>query len=126
MGNMLAGDLNACLANPRDQQYEQLENVLAGNGLLDQAQHFSPRCKYLVGGVCTWIMWREGRPILGQVDYILGTRDDFSMVGLWEPITPTGHQMVLGVLRGYGVTSHYAYVKVQTTWIIREDKERTR
>ena len=46
MGNMLVGHLNVCLENPRDQQEEQLENVLAGHGLSDQAQHFSPRRKY--------------------------------------------------------------------------------
>ena len=71
-------------------------------------------------------MWREGRPISGRGDYILGTRDEFSMVGLQEPITPTDHRMVLGLLCGDRVTSNRAYVRGRTTWPVREEKGRTR
>ena len=53
------------------------------------------------------------------------TRQDFSMVGLREPITLTDHQMVLGVLHGEGVTRHRLYVKGQTTWPIQEEKGKT-
>ena len=46
MGKLLVGSLNTYLENPRDQQEEQLATVLAGHGLTDQAQYFSPRRKY--------------------------------------------------------------------------------
>ena len=46
MGNLLVGDLNACLESPRDQQEEKLATVLVGDVLTDQAQHFSPRQTY--------------------------------------------------------------------------------
>ena len=59
-------------------------------------------------------MRREGIPILGRSDNILGTRDDFSMVGLWEHITPTDHQMVLGVIFGDGVTRHFIQINFGT------------
>ena len=98
MRKLLVVNLNICLANPRDQREEQLATVLAGYGLTKQAQHVLPRRKYRVEGNWTWRIWREGRPILGWGDSILGTRDDFSMVGLQEPRTPTDHWMVLGVL----------------------------
>ena len=71
-------------------------------------------------------MWREGRPISGRGEYILGKRDDFYMLGLREPRTPSDYRMVLGILRGDGVTRHCAYVKGHTTWPIREEKGRTR
>ena len=48
------------------------------------------------------------------------------MVGLREPRTPTYHWMVLGVLRGDGVTRYRACVKGWTTWSIREEKGRKR
>ena len=48
MGKLLVGNLNAYLANPRYQQEEQLETVLAGNVLTDQAKHFVPIQKYRV------------------------------------------------------------------------------
>ena len=35
MGNLLVGNLNACLENPRDQQEELLATVLAGHSLTD-------------------------------------------------------------------------------------------
>ena len=63
---------------------------------------------------------------MGRGDYILGKRDDLSMVGLREPRTPTDHRMVLGVLLGDGVTRYRAYVKGQTTWPIPEEKGRAR
>ena len=37
---------------------------------------------------------------MGQVYYILGTRNDFSEAGLWEPRIPTDHRIVQGVLCG--------------------------
>ena len=37
VGKLLAGDLNACLANQNDQREEQLATVLAGHGLTVQA-----------------------------------------------------------------------------------------
>ena len=118
MGKFLVGNLNACLENPRDQREEQLATVLARHGLTDHAQHFSPRWKYRAEGNWTWRMWMEERPISVQGDYILGIQDDFSMVGLQEPRTPTDHPMVLGVLFGDGVTRHRAYVKGRTNWPI--------
>ena len=70
VGNMLVGDLNACLENPRDQQEKQLATVLAGHGLTDQAQQFSPRQKYRLEGNWAWRIWREKRPVSGRADYI--------------------------------------------------------
>ena len=64
MRKLLVGNLNACLANPRDQREEQLATVLAGYGLTDQAQHFLPRRKYQAEGNWTWRMWRGGRGYL--------------------------------------------------------------
>ena len=46
MRMLLVGDLNACLANPRDQREEKPVTVLAGYGLTDQAQHFLLIRKY--------------------------------------------------------------------------------
>ena len=71
-------------------------------------------------------IWREGGPISGRGDYILGTRLNFSMVGLQEPRTPTDHWMVLEVLCGDRVMRHRAYFKGRTTWPIQEEKGRTR
>ena len=121
MGKLLVGDLNTCPENPRDHQEEQLATVLAGHGLTDQAQHFSLRQKYRAEGNWMWRMWRDGRPILGRGDYILGKQNYFYMVSLWETRTSTDHQMVLGVLRGDGVTWHRAYVNGQITWPILEE-----
>ena len=126
VGKLLVRDLNACLENPRDQREEQLSTVLAGHGLTDQAQHFLLRRKYRAEGGWMWRMWREGRPILVRAYYILWAKDDFSMVGLRESRTPTDHRMVLGVLGGYGVTSHRAYAKGRTTWPIRAEQGITR
>ena len=98
-----------------------------GHSLTDQARHFSPRRKYRTEVNWTWRMWRERITISGQGEYILGmTQQNFYMVGLQEPRTLTDHRMVLGVICGYGVTRHCTYVKGQTTWPIREEKERTR
>ena len=80
----------------------------------------------LNGGELDVEKWKEGRTISGRGDYILGTRGDFSMVGLREPRTPTEHQMVLGVICGDRVMRHRAYIKGRTTWPILEDKGRTR
>ena len=123
---LLVSNLNACLENPRYQQEEKLATVLSGYGLTGQAQLVLPRWKYFSEGNWTWRIWRDGRPISGQEDYILGTRDDFSMVGLREPRTPTDHWMVLGVLLGDRVMRYRAYVKGRTTWPIQEEKGRTR
>ena len=71
-------------------------------------------------------MWREGRPILGWGDLILGTLDNFSMVGIRGPRTPTDHWMGMGVLRGDRFMRYRAYVKGRTTWLIQEKKGRTR
>ena len=71
-------------------------------------------------------MWREGITILCRGDYILGTGDNFSMVGLQEPRTSTDHWMVLGVLCGYMVMGHCTYTKGRTTWPILEEKKITR
>ena len=124
---MLVDNHNACLENPRDQKEEQLVTVLSRHGLTDQARHFLPRQKYRAEGDWACRMWREGRPISGRVEYILGTtQQDFSMVGLREPIMPTDHWMVLRLLIGEGVTRHWMYVKGQTTWLIQDEKGRTR
>ena len=55
---------------------------------------------------------REGRPILVQGDYILGTRQlDFYNVGIREPRMLTDHRMVLSKLIGEGVRRHRSYCK---------------
>ena len=68
VGKLLVGDLNACLANERDEREEQLATVLAGHFLTDQGRHFLPRRKYPAEGNWEWRMWREGRPISGRGD----------------------------------------------------------
>ena len=119
--NLLVSNLKTCMENPRDQWEEQLATVLTGYGLTEQAQQFLPRRKYREDGNWEWRMWKEGRPILVWGYYILGTtRQYLSMVGLWEPRTPTDHQMFLGVIIGEGVTRRRAYIKWRTTWPIQE------
>ena len=44
----------------------------------------------------------------GRGDYILGTRHDFSMVGIREPRTHNDHWMVLGVLHRDGAIRNSA------------------
>ena len=58
VGELLFGDLNACLENTRGEMEEQIATVLAGHGMTDQVRHFLPRRKYWVEGKWTWIMWR--------------------------------------------------------------------
>ena len=107
MRKMLFGDLNTYLENPRYQREEQVATVLVGHGLTDKARHFLLRQKYRADWNWTWRMWRDGRSILIWGDNILGTtRQYFSMIGIREPITPTDHRMVLGVICGDGVTRH--------------------
>ena len=118
MKNLLVGDLKACLENPRDQREEQLATILAVYGLTDPAQHFLPRRKYRAEGNWTWRMWREGRPISGQGDYIIGKLYDLSMVSLWEPRKNTDHRVILEVLCGDMDMKHHAYVKGCTNWLI--------
>ena len=68
-------------------------------------------------------MWREGRPISGWGDYILGTRRLYLYnVGIREPIMPTDHRMVLDELIGEGVRRHQWYCKEQATCPIAETK----
>ena len=43
VGNLLVGNLKACLAQLRDQQEEYLDTVIANHRLPDQARHFTPR-----------------------------------------------------------------------------------
>ena len=63
---LIFSDLKVCLANPRDQQEEQISTVLAGYGLTDQTRPFLPRRMYQAEGNWTWRMWREGGPISGR------------------------------------------------------------
>ena len=42
------------------------------------------------------------------------------MVGIREPIMPTDHRMVLGILIGEGVREHLRYKKERNTWPITE------
>ena len=63
---LLVGNLNNCLAHPRDQREEHLAIVIVGHGLTDQARHFTPTRRYGSEGSWAWRMWIEGRPILGQ------------------------------------------------------------
>ena len=112
VGKVLIIDFNAYLENKRDQREEKLAPVLAGHGLTDQARHFVPRQRYRTEGNCTWRMWIEGILISGPGDYILGTtQQDFSMLDIREPIMPTNHWMVLGLLTGEGVRGNHRYNK---------------
>ena len=107
VGKLLVGDINACLENPREQSEEHLATVIAGHGLTDQARHSVPTRRYQVEGNWMWRMWREGKPISVRGDYISGmTQQDFYNVGIREPIMPTDHRIVLGVLIGEGARRH--------------------
>ena len=57
--------------------------------------------EYRSGGYWTWRMWRQGKLISGQGDYILGTRYNyFYNVGIREPRMTTDHQILMVKLRG--------------------------
>ena len=60
---LLVGNLNNCLAHPRDQREEHLAIVIVGHGLTDQARHFIPRQIYQAKGNWKWRIRREGKPI---------------------------------------------------------------
>ena len=112
VGNVLVGNLNACLSQPRDQREEELVIVIVMHGLSEQAHNFTPRRRYLSEGNWTWRMWIEGKPISGRGEYILGTRrKDLYNVGIREPQVPTDHRMVLGELIGEGARVHCRYCK---------------
>ena len=50
VGKLLVGNLNACLAHPRDQQDEYLANIIASHGMSDQERDFMPRRRYIAEG----------------------------------------------------------------------------
>ena len=61
-------------------------------------------------------MWREGRPISGWGDYILGTtRREFYKLGFREPRMPIDHRMVLVELIGKGSRRNLWYGKEWAT-----------
>ena len=43
VGKLLVGNLNACLAQPRNQQEEDLEIIILGHGMSEQQRNFNPR-----------------------------------------------------------------------------------
>ena len=95
-GKLLVGELNACLAQPRDPQEEYLATIITNHSLSDQAQHFMPRRRYQVEENWTWGVCREGKPISGIGNYILGKgKLDLYKVGIREPRIPKYHRVVL-------------------------------
>ena len=64
-------------------------------------------------------MWRKGRPITVQGDYIFGLdRQNFLNVGVIETRVTTDHMMVLACLRGSGDHQNRRYLWVCTIWSI--------
>ena len=49
-GDLLVGNLKACLAHPKYPWEEYLETVTVSHGLSDQAQNFTPRQRYRAEG----------------------------------------------------------------------------
>ena len=122
VGNVLVGNLNACLSQPRDQREEELVIVIVMHGLSEQAHNFTPRRRYRSEGNWTWSMWREGRPILVWEGYILGKiRIYLCNVVIREPKIPTDDQMVLGELIGEGARMHNRYFNERAAWPIMSE-----
>ena len=66
-------------------------------------------------------MRRDGRPITGRGDYILGTElREFYYVYIKEPRVSMDHRMILAELKGNGVRRNCKYCKGRTTWVIVE------
>ena len=92
---MVAGDLNTNLAAPEgDRREEDITETSATEGLKDMAQHFLPREQRWCRDRRTWGMLWNGREVLSQTDYILGT--DRRLFG--------DHYMVLGCLQSACLT----------------------
>ena len=58
VGELLVGELNACLAHTRYQREEHLATIIAIHVMKDQARNFMPRRRYRSEG--NW-MWRMRR-----------------------------------------------------------------
>ena len=71
-------------------------------------------------------MWKQGRPITGRGDYILGMdRRDFYNVCIRESRLLVGHQMILAEIKWDGVSIIHKYYKGRTTWPIVAPKGET-
>ena len=66
--------------------------------------------KYCGKKVWTWQMWREGRPIMGKVDYIfISDIWNFLNVGVREPRGTTNHRVLLACLQEGGPRQNRIY-----------------
>ena len=116
---LLVGDLNARLEQPRNQQEEDMATTIEKYRIVDQSLHFIQRQRYIGKGGWSWRMCRDGIPITGRGDYILGTEcRDFYNVCIKEPRVSTDHWMILAKLKGYGVRRNLRYCKRRYIWTI--------
>ena len=105
---LVAGDMNANLADPEgDRREEDIAATMATEGLEDMSAHFHQRwCSWFQYGR-TWRMLRNGREVRSQTDYILGTDHRlFVNVSVQDPRHNSDHYMVLGCLHSASLTEH--------------------
>ena len=97
---LVAGHLNVNLATPEgDRRAEDIETMLATEGLEDMAQHFLPWESRWCWDQRTWGMLWNRREVQSWTDYILGTDRRFCRnVAVWDPRHNSDHYMVLGCL----------------------------
>ena len=95
--NILMGDLNSKLENPRN---EHEETILDDHDLEDACRHFTSRRKFRGRGRRAWQMQQEGRQVMGRGDYVVDMeRGDFTNAGMREPRLHTDHRMIIVVIR---------------------------
>ena len=71
--NILLGDLNTRLEEPRDVREKDLDMSLADHVLKDVARHFTPRRRYKGQCLWKWHMKMEVRKVTRRGDYVLVT-----------------------------------------------------
>ena len=80
---LLVVNLDKLLEKLRYQQEEDMDTSIAKYGLVYQSLRFIPRRRYIGKGGWSWRICRDGRPITGRGDCILGMdRRYFYNVGI--------------------------------------------
>ena len=119
---LLMGDLNANLADPRDDFAAQVAAAVVSYGLDDLLLHFKQRRGKRHG--YTWSQRNNGELVTARCDYILGSdRRMFTKVALRDPrLFSSDHLMVMGMLLSAPKRSNKGYLGSRKRFPLRTPK----
>ena len=119
---LLLGDLNADLADPRDERARAVATEMAMLGLDDMLQHFRQRRAFRHR--TTWWQQRASETYRSRCDYILGTdRRQFTSVSIRDPsLFSSDHFLVLGTISSDTLRENKAYLHGRRRFPLRPPK----